>query len=120
MPLCKHLKGIARRHERMADFFSLLAFLLLFSSIFLGAAYYSLLLTWIGSDPILHLPVAIALLALDLFLILTCLNIGSARYGEVDESCFHTFSGRRSGSGSVGLMFNSWLHHIEQVGRKHR
>ncbi|RLW56815.1 MAG: cell division protein BolA, partial [gamma proteobacterium symbiont of Stewartia floridana] len=25
-----------------------------------------------------------------------------------------------SGSGSVGNVFTSWLHHMEQVGRKHR
>jgi hypothetical protein len=53
-------------------------------------------------------------------LIFFCLSIGSARYDETDEGCFHTFPGRRTGTGSVGMMFNSWLHHIEQVGRKHR
>ncbi|MCU7916089.1 MAG: hypothetical protein KZQ65_09365, partial [Candidatus Thiodiazotropha sp. (ex Gloverina cf. vestifex)] len=29
-------------------------------------------------------------------------------------------SGRRAGSGSIGMMFNSWLHHIEHAGKKHR
>ncbi len=120
MTVCTQLKRYARRHERTADFFSLLAVLLLFGSLYLGTVYYSSLLTWMKSDPLLHLPALIILLLLDLFLIFLFLNIGSARYGEEGEGCFHTFPGRRTGSGSVGLMFNSWLHHIEQVGRKHR
>jgi phosphoglycerol transferase MdoB-like AlkP superfamily enzyme len=120
MSVCKNIKGYARRHEWMADLFSLLAILLLFSSLYLGAAYYHPLLSWIKGDALLHLPATTLLLLLDLFLILLFLNIGSARFGEENEGCFHTFRGRRTGSGSVGLMINSWLHHIEQVGRKHR
>jgi amino acid transporter len=104
----------------MADLFSLLAIALLFGSLYLGTVYYGSLLSWMRHDTVLHLPALIALLALDVFLIFFFLNIGSARYGEEGEGCFHTFAGRRTGSGSVGLMFNSWLHHIEQVGRKHR
>jgi hypothetical protein len=120
MSVCKNLKGYARRHEWMADFFSLIAVLLLFASLYLGAVYYTPLLSWMKTDAILHVPVVVAGLLFDVFLIFLCLNIGSARYDEADEGCFHTFRGRRAGSGSVGTMFNSWLHHIEQVGRKHR
>jgi hypothetical protein len=120
MSVCKDLKGYARRHEWIADFFSLLAILLLFGSLYLGAIYYSPMLSWMKTDAILHVPMVVATLILDVFLIFMFLSIGSARYGEEGEGCFHTFPGRRSGSGSVGLMFNSWLHHIEQVGRKHR
>ena len=104
----------------MADLFSLLAIALLFGSLYLGAVYYSPLLSWMKVDAIIHVPVVVGLLVLDVFLIFFLLNLGSARFGEEDETCFHTFRGRRAGSGSMGMMFNSWLHHIEQVGRKHR
>lgn len=120
MSVCKNLKGIARRHEWLADLFSLFAILLLFGSLYLGAVYYSPLLSWMQADAILHVPAVIALLVFDVFLIFLFLSLGSARYGGADEGCFHTFRGRRTGSGSVGLIFNGLLHHIEQVGRKHR
>jgi hypothetical protein len=120
MSVCKNIKGYARRHERMADLFSLLAIALLFATLSLGALYQSQLMNWMKSNPTLHVPAVIALLLLDVFLIFLFLNIGSARYGEEDETCFHTFRGRRAGSGSVGIMLNSWLHPIEQVGRRHR
>jgi hypothetical protein len=120
MSICKNLKGYARQHEKMAALFSLLAILLLFGTLYLGVAYYVPLLSWIKANVILHMPALLAVLLLDIFLIFFCLSIGSARYDETDEGCFHTFPGRRTGTGSVGMMFNSWLHHIEQVGRKHR
>jgi len=120
MSLCKNLKGYARRHERIEDLFSMLAVLLLFGSLYVGAIYYGPLLGWMKTDAVLHVPVVIAALLLDVFLIFFFLDIGSARFGEEDETCFHTFRGRRAGSGSLGMMFSSWLHHIEQVGRKHR
>ncbi|MES9979954.1 MAG: cell division protein BolA, partial [Candidatus Thiodiazotropha sp. 6PLUC5] len=72
------------------------------------------------TDAVIHVPIVVALLILDLFVIYLCLNIGAARLDDEDEGCFHTFKGRRSGSGSVGNLFSSWLHHMEQVGRKHR
>ena len=120
MSVCKNLKGYARRHERMADFFSLLAVLLLFGTLYLVTAYYSPVLSWMKTDAILHVPAVIGLLVLDVFLIFLFLNVGSSRFGEEEDGCFHTFRGRRAGSGSIGMMFNSWLHHMEQVGRKHR
>jgi len=120
MSVCRNLKGYARKHEYLADFFSLLAIVLLFATLFLGSAYYSPLSSWMKEDVILHVPLVTIGLIADIFLIFLCLSIGAARFAGEDESCFHTFSGRRSGSGSIGTMFNSWLHHIEQVGRKHR
>jgi phosphoglycerol transferase MdoB-like AlkP superfamily enzyme len=120
MSVCKNIKGYARRHERLADFFSMLAIALLFATLYLGAIHQSSLLTWMKSNTMLHVPAVIALLLLDVLLIFLLLSIGSARYGEENEGCFHTFRGRRSGSGSVGIMLNSWLHHMEQVGRRHR
>ncbi len=122
MSVCRNLKGYVRRHERMADLFSLTAVLLLFGSLTVGALYNAPLLDWMKSDVVLHVPLVIAVLLLDVALIFFCLDIGSARFGEEEqgERCFHTFRGRRAGSGSLGMMFNSWLHHIEQVGRKHR
>jgi hypothetical protein len=120
MSVCKNLKGYVRDHEQVADFFSLLAVVLLFGSLYLATVYYGPLLSWMQQNAILHVPAIVSLLLLDVLLIFLCLSIGAARFGEEEESCFHTFRGRRGGSGSLGMMFNGWLHHIEQVGRKHR
>lgn len=120
MSVCRNLKGYVRTREHLADFFSLLAGVLLFGSLYLVTAYHSPLLSWMKQDAVVHVPTIISLLLIDIFLIFFCLSIGSARFGEADEGCFHTFRGRRAGSGSIGMMFNSWLHHIEQVGRRHR
>jgi len=120
MSVCRNLKGYVRKHEHMADFFSLIAIVLLFATLYLGSVYYSPISSWMKQDAIVHVPVLVGSLIADVFLIFLCLNIGSARFAGEDEGCFHTFRGRRSGSGSIGIMFNSWLHHIEQVGRNHR
>ncbi|MCU7946799.1 MAG: hypothetical protein KZQ72_09180 [Candidatus Thiodiazotropha sp. (ex Cardiolucina cf. quadrata)] len=72
------------------------------------------------TDAVIHVPIAIAVLLFDIFLMYMCLDIGASRFSGEDERCFHTFKGRRSGSGSIGTMFNSWLHHMEHVGKKHR
>ncbi len=120
MSICTNIKGYTRHHERLADFFSLLAVSLLFGTIYVGVAYNSLILNWISSNVILYTPLAVGAMILDIFLIFLFLNIGSARFAEEDEGCFHTFKGRRGGSGSVGMMFNSWLRHMEHVGKKHR
>jgi hypothetical protein len=120
MSVCKSLKGYARQHERVADIFSLFAVVLFFGSLYLGGNYYSAVIQWIKQDFLLHSLIILGLLLLDLFLIFLCLNIGSARFTTEDESCFQTFKGRRSGSGSIGMMLNGWLHHIEHVGKKHR
>ena len=120
MSVCRNLKKYASKHEHMADFFSLLAISLLFITLYLGSVYYSPLSSWMKQDVIVHIPIQIGSLFADVLLIFLFLNIGSARFAGEEEGCFHTFRGRRSGSGSIGTMFNSWLHHIEQVGRKHR
>ena len=120
MSVCKNIKGYARSHERMADFFSLMAVALFFGTLYLGAMYYSAVFGWIKQDILLNAPAVFILLLLDVFLIFLFLNIGSARFTTEDEGCFQTFRGRRAGSGSIGMMLNSWLHHIEHVGKKHR
>lgn len=120
MSVCKSLKGYTRKHERLADLFSLLAVALLFGTLYLVLAYHTSITGWLMKNVITNVPIAVALLLLDIVVMYMCLNIGAARYAEEDESCFHTFRGRRSGSGSIGMMFNNWLHHMEQVGRKHR
>ena len=120
MSVCRNLKGYIRDHEYVADFFSLLAVALLFCSLYLATVYYGPLLGWIKQDVLLHIPAIVSLLLVDVFLIFLCLNLGATRYDDEAAGCFHTFRGRRAGSGSIGLMFNNWLHHIEQVGRRHR
>ena len=121
MPVCKNIKGFTRRHERLADFFALLAVVLFFTTLYVGVSYHAPILEWMQQDAILHTILAVGVLVIDLALILFFLTIGAAHYtDEEDEGCFHTFKGRRAGTGSIGLMFNSWLHHMEHVGKKHR
>lgn len=120
MAVCKNIKSYTRRHAWLADLFSILAAALLFGTLYLGVAYYSPILNWILHDAMLYIPLAMGAIMLDIFLIFFFLNIGAARFADEDEGCFHTFKGRRAGSGSVGMMFNSWLHHMEHVGKKHR
>lgn len=120
MSVCRSIKGYARAHEQVADFFSLLAVGLFFGSLYLGATRYGAVAEWIKQDIFLHALIVLGLLLLDVFLIFLFLNFGSARFTTEDESCFQTFQGRRAGSGSIGMMLNSWLHHIEHVGKKHR
>ena len=120
MSVCRNLKGYVRDHEHVADFFSLLAVALLFGSLYLATVYYGPLLGWIQQDVLLHIPAIVAFLLADVFLIFLCLDLGATHYDDEGAGCFHTFPGRRAGGGSIGLMFNNWLHHIEQVGRRHR
>jgi len=49
--------------------------------------------------------------------IVALLSIGSSRADEEEERSFASFSGRRGESLGV---FRSWLHHMENVGKKHR
>jgi len=120
MSVCKDIKGYSRQHERLADFFSLIAVALFFGTLFASITYHQTLIGWLQQDVIIHAAIALGVLILDVFLIFMFLNFGSARFAEEDEGCFRTFKGRRSSSGSVGMMFNSWLHHMEHVGKKHR
>ena len=64
----------------MADLFSLMAVLLLFVSLYVGAVYYGPLLGWMKTDAVLHVPLVMAALLLDVFLIFFFLDIGSARF----------------------------------------
>ncbi|RLJ18552.1 cell division protein BolA [bacterium endosymbiont of Escarpia laminata] len=120
MSVCKSIKGYTRQHERLADFFSLMAVALFFATLFLSLSYHSLILNWIMANVVVHGLLVVAGLVLDVALIFVFLNFGAARFSEEEEGCFHTFKGRRAGTGSLGLMFNSWLHHMEHVGKKHR
>jgi hypothetical protein len=120
MAICRNIKRITRRHEWLADLFSLLAVALFFATLYFGIAYYSQVLNWISHEVFLYAPIAITAIILDIVLIFFFLNIGTIDFSNEEEGCFHTFKGRRAAGGSVGLIFNGWLHHIEQVGRKHR
>jgi hypothetical protein len=58
-------------------------------------------------------------LVLDVFLVLGFLAVGSARFGDSNERCFGTFRGRRNVERPFGA-FRAWLHHMENVSKKHR
>lgn len=118
MSVCAPIKGFARRHELVADFFSLLAAALLFASVWAILQYHSLLLLWVKQNALLHTPALVAAAALDVLLIFGFLCAGASRCEE--GSCFRTFRGRRHGGAALGKVFGNWLHHIEHVGRRHR
>ncbi len=122
MSVCSQLKQYSRAHERLADLFSLLAVLLLFGTIFAAVQYYGLIGNWIAEDMVLHLPLVVAAIVVDVFLIFAFLNIGSSRFSEngQEEPCFGTFKGRRTGVGSPFTAFSNWVKHMEHVNRKHR
>lgn len=124
MTICSQIKGFARSHERLADLSSLLAVALLFSTIWVVIDYQSSIFSWIDQSLLLHGPVVIMLLVVDVFLVIMLLNIGSTRLegpeAEQDDSCFGTFRGRRHGGFSLGTAVRNWVQHIEQVNKKHR
>lgn len=119
MTVCREIKTFSRTHERIADFFSLLAVVLLFGSIWAFLAYYAPIMAWLYTNPPLHGAILVAALAVDVLLILGLLAIGSARFGGDDERCFGTFRGRRSSASPVGV-FGIWVRHMENVGKRHR
>ena len=119
MTVCKDIKTFSHAHERIADVFSLLAVVLLFATVWAVLEYHQVVLEWWRHSLLVNSVVLVAALVLDVFLILGLLAIGSARFGEEDEKCFGTFPGRRS-SGEPGGAFRAWLHHMENVGKKHR
>jgi predicted Na+-dependent transporter len=119
MTVCKDIKSFSHTHERIADLFSLLAVVLLFATVWAVLEYYQVVLEWWRHNMLLNSVILVAILALDVFLILGFLAIGSARFGEEDEKCFGTFRGRRN-SGVPGGVFRAWLNHMENVGKKHR
>ncbi|PLX60062.1 cell division protein BolA [Sedimenticola selenatireducens] len=124
MTICSQIKGYARNHERIADFSSLLAVALLFSTILIVIDYQASIFSWTQQSILLHGPAVILLLVLDVFLIIMLLNIGSTRLeGPGDnqsDRCFGTFRGRRHGGFNLGTAFRNWVQHIEQVNKKHR
>jgi len=121
MTVCNKIKGVTRGHEWVADLFSLLAVGMLFGTIWAGVEYQQTLLGWMSENVILHGASIIAVIVLDVFLIILFLSIGSSRFSEEPgDKCFGTFRGRRRGGASVGKIFHSWLHHMENVNKKHR
>ena len=121
MTVCSQVKGYARHHERLADFFSLLAVALLFGSIWVAISYQQQIFDWMTQNILLHGSGVVLLIVFDVFLIFMFLNIGSSRFtDEEDAACFGTFRGRRHGGPSLGTAFNNWVHHMEHVNKKHR
>jgi len=120
MTVCKEIKNFSRAHEHMADLFSVLALVLLFATVWAVLEYHQVLLEWWRHNMVLNSVVLVAALVLDVFLVLGFLAVGSARFGDDDERCFGTFRGRRSIIEKPFGAFRAWLHHMENVGKKHR
>ena len=119
MGICRNVRVYSSHHEWVGNLFSLLAVALIFGTVWVSLQYYQQIEAWITENIALHTALLVAALVADVLLILTFLGIGSARAGEEDESCFATFPGRRSGGSPIDA-FRSWLHHMENVGKKHR
>ncbi len=121
MSVCSKIKGFTRHHERIADFFSLLAVALLFGTIWAGITYQQTLFHWMHENVILHGSAVVLAIVIDVFMIILLLSIGSSRFAEDGSgSCFRTFKGRRHGGSSLGTAFKNWIDHIEHVNKKHR
>jgi hypothetical protein len=118
--VCKDIKSFSRTHEHIADFFSLLAVVLLFASVWAAVAYHQEVSDWLRHDALLHGAIAVAVVLIDALLILGLLAVGSSRFGDDDEKCFGTFRGRRHYNGSPVKWFSTWVNHMENVGKKHR
>jgi len=119
MAVCKDIKTFSRTHEHIADLFSVLAVVLLFASVWAVLEYHLVVLEWWRHSVVLNSAILVAALVLDAFLVLGFLAVGSARFGDDDERCFGTFHGRRNTREPFGA-FRAWLHHMENVGKKHR
>jgi hypothetical protein len=119
MTVCREIKHFSRSHERIADFFSLLALALLLATVWVVLSYHQQVLGWISTNVLLHMPLAVLALVLNVFLILGLLAVGSARFGGDNERCFGTFPGRRNFRSKRGLV-GAWIAHMENVGKKHR
>ncbi len=119
MGICRQVRNYSSHNEWVGNFFSLIAVALIFATVWASLHYYLDLMTWIRDNPLVNSTLLVAGFAVDAFLIMACLSIGSARADEEDESCFATFQGRRSGASPISA-FRIWLHHMENVGKKHR
>jgi hypothetical protein len=121
MSFCSRVKWFARNNERVADFFSLLAVVIFFSTIYVAIQYYSPLLSWMKANVVLHVPMVVGAILLLVGLIFFFLAIGASRFNDSeDEACFRTFRGRRHGGPSIGSVFHTWIDHMEHVNKKHR
>ena len=120
MSVCKEIKSFSRTHERIADFFSLLAVALLFGTVWATLQYHQIVLDWLRQDALLNGVMLIGALVVDVLLILAFLAVGSSRFGDENEKCFGTFRGRRNYNGSPAGLFSAWVRHMENVGKKHR
>lgn len=119
MTICKDIQGFSRRHERIADFFSLLAVTGLFGLVWASLTYYEPVMQWVRAHLLLHGALLIAGLVGSVALIMGLLAVGSSRFGEENERCFGTFAGRRSGVSPISA-FRNWVQHMENVGKRHR
>ena len=119
MTVCKDIKTFSRAHEHIADLFSVLALVLLFATVWAVLEFHQVILEWWSHSMALNSVILVAALTLDVFLILGFLAVGSARFGDDDEKCFGTFRGRRNHNKPLSAFF-AWLHHMENVGKKHR
>ena len=119
MSVCNRIQAYIQRHELVADLFSLLGVALLLGTIWVIIDYQSLIFDWAQENVVLHVPILIAALGINLLLVFALICLGSGKCAEGEGSCFRTFKGRRHGT-SLGSAFHSWLRHMEHVGRKHR
>ena len=119
MTVCKEIKTFSRAHEHIADLFSVLAVVLIFATVWSVLKYHQVLLEWWNQNMAMNSAILVGALVLDVFLVLGFLAVGSARFAEGDERCFGTFRGRRNQGTPFGA-FRAWLHHMENVGKKHR
>ncbi len=117
MGVCKRIKSYSRHHEWVGNVFSLLAVALIFATVWVSLEYYPQAASWLSLNPVLHGAMLAGAIAMEAVLIVMLLAIGSSRADEEEEHCFASFTGRRGES--LGF-FRSWLHHMENVGKKHR
>jgi len=118
MSICSNIKDLSQRHGWLSDFFSVLAVVLLFASVGLALHFERAIMSWLSANWVLHVPLLVGALALDVLVIFGLLCAGTGRCDE--GACFRTFRGRRHGGPSIGSAFSNWIRHMEHVGKKHR
>ncbi len=117
MSVCRQIRSYSRHHEWVGNLFSLVAVVLIFATVWATLEYYLAITSWLSHNPVINGAILAAAIALEILVIVALLSIGSSRADEVEERCFASFTGRRGESLSL---FRSWLHHMENVGKKHR
>ncbi len=118
MSICCSIQEFGRKHEVLAGFFSLLAVVLLFATVWLALQYHMMVLDWLARFPLLHLPVLMFGLVVEGFLIIGLLALGAERK-PTDLDCFRTFRGRRGGGSPWGAPEN-WMQQLEQYLARHQ